>query len=302
MSGRDEGRPDVPSLGAEADLGDLAERAAGFGVEHYLHHKGPFEAPVDINCGERSRGNGGLPSLHASTEVAKRRHFCDRGQVPKRPPTDRPLRTDAARNRSAIVTAAQRAFARSGLQVPFDEIARQAEVGEATVRRRFPDRESLIAAAFGDKMSAYAEAARAALAEPDPWRGFCSYVRRVCAMQSGDQGFADLLTRTFAPINPAIEELEDRRNSAYRDWAIIVSKAKAAGRLRPDFHVDDLIVLLMANAGIVAATATTADDAWQRHIEYMLQAFMAGNTESLPPPPSNDALHRALQRTQGINA
>jgi AcrR family transcriptional regulator len=220
--------------------------------------------------------------------------------VTKRTLPDRPLRTDAARNRTAIVAAAQRAFAESGLQVPFDEIARRAGVGEATVHRRFPDRASLIAAAFGDKMRAYADAAAEALAEPGPWQGFCGYVRRVCAMQSGDRGFADLLTLTFAAVNPAIEELENRRNSAYRDWVTIVRKAKAAGRLRRDFHPDDLIVLLMANAGVVAATATTAPDAWQRHIEYMLQAFKAGDTEPLPAPPARDALFRAMQRTQGI--
>lgn len=233
-------------------------------------------------------------------EVVERLHLWDREDVTKRTPPDRPLRPDAARNRTAIVAAAQRAFAESGLQVPFDEIARRAGVGEATVHRRFPDRASLIAAALGDKMGAYAEAAAAALAEPDPWQGFCGYVRRVCAMQSGDRGFADLLTLTFAPVNPAIEELENRRNSAYRDWVTIVRKAKAAGRLRPDFHPDDLIVLLMANAGVVSATAATARDAWQRHVEYMLQAFKAGNTEPLPAPPRKGALYRAMQRTQGI--
>ncbi|MEU4235923.1 helix-turn-helix domain-containing protein [Actinoplanes sp. NPDC026619] len=213
-------------------------------------------------------------------------------------PPDRPLRADAARNRTAIVAAAQRVFAESGLQVPFDEIARRAGVGEATLHRRFPDRASLIAAALGDKMTAYAEAATQALAEPDPWQGFCGYVRRVCAMQSGDRGFADLLTVTFAAVNPAIEQLEDRRGSALRDWITIVHKAKSSGRLRRDFHPDDLIVLLMANAGVVAATTDTAPDAWQRHIEYMLQAFAADHTEPLPAPPARDALLRAMQRTQ----
>lgn len=211
---------------------------------------------------------------------------------------DRPLRADAARNRTAIVAAAQRAFAESGLQVPFDEIARRAGVGEATVHRRFPDRGSLIAAALGDKMTAYAEAAAQALAEPDPWQGFCGYVRRVCAMQSGDRGFADLLTVTFSAVNPAVEHLEDQRGSALRDWITIVHKAKAAGRLRRDFHPDDLIVLLMANAGVVAATADTAPDAWQRHIEYMLQAFASDHTGPLPAPPARDALLRAMRRTQ----
>jgi AcrR family transcriptional regulator len=213
-------------------------------------------------------------------------------------PPDKPLRADATRNRTAIVAAAQRAFAEAGLQVPFDEIARRAGVGEATVHRRFPDRASLIAAALGDKMTAYAEAAQQALAEPDPWQGFCGYVRRVCAMQSGDRGFADLLTVTFAAVNPAIEHLEGRRSSAMRDWITIVRKAKTAGRLRRDFHPDDMIVLLIANAGVVAATAATAPGAWQRHTEYMLQAFAADNTQPLPAPAAHNALLRTMQRTQ----
>jgi AcrR family transcriptional regulator len=218
--------------------------------------------------------------------------------VTKPTPPGRPLRTDAARNRAAIVGAAKRAFAESGLQVPFDEIARRAGVGEATVHRRFPDRATLIAAAFGEKMTAYAEAAAEALAEPDPWQGFCGYVRRVCAMQSGDRGFADLLTITFAAAGPDVEELEDRRARAFRDWVTIVRKAKTAGRLRRDFHPDDLVVLLMANAGVVAATAATAPDAWRRHVEYLLQAFAAGNTGPLPAPPTRDSLLQAMQRIQ----
>jgi AcrR family transcriptional regulator len=217
-------------------------------------------------------------------------------------PPDRPLRTDAARNRAAIVGAAQLAFAESGLRVPFDEIARRAGVGEATVHRRFPDRASLIAAALGEKMTAYAEAAAEALADPDPWQGFCGYVRRVCAMQSGDRGFADLLTMTFAAVNPAVEELENQRACAFRDWVTIVRKAKTTGRLRRDFHPDDLVVLLMANAGVIAATTPTAPDAWRRHVEYLLQAFTADNTEPLPASPARGALMRAMQRTQGVPA
>jgi AcrR family transcriptional regulator len=218
--------------------------------------------------------------------------------VTERALPSRPLRADAARNRTAIVAAAQIAFAESGLQVPFDEIARRAGVGEATLHRRFPDRVSLIAAAFCEKMIAYADAAADALAEPDAWVGFCVYVRRVCALQSSDRGFADLLTHTFTAANPAIQELEDRRSSAYRDWLTLVRKAKASGRLRPDFHPDDMIVLLMANAGVIAASADNAPTAWQRFVEYMLQAFSADNPQSLPPAPQRRALYHAMQRTQ----
>jgi hypothetical protein len=73
-----------------------------------------------------------------------------------------------------------------------------------------------------------------------------------------------------------------------------------SGRLGSrDFHPDDMIVLLMANAGVVSA-AISVPAASQRHVEYMLQAFEAGNTAPLPAPPARGGLHRAMQRTQGI--
>ncbi|WP_239118606.1 TetR/AcrR family transcriptional regulator [Paractinoplanes ferrugineus] len=215
-----------------------------------------------------------------------------------RTPAEKPLRADAARNRDAIVGAARRAFAELGLQVPFDEIARRAGVGEATLHRRFPDRESLIAAAFTDKMTDYADAAAQALADPDPWAGFCGYVRRVCAMQSGDRGFADLLTLTFSVTNPAIEDLEGHRARAYRDWVTIVRRAKTSGQLRADFHPSDMILLLMANAGVVAATTGTAPHAGQRLVEYLLQAFAGGCALELPAPAPRGALVRAMHRSQ----
>ena len=212
--------------------------------------------------------------------------------------SDRPLRADAERNRTAIVAAAQQVFAERGLNVPLDEIARRAGVGEATLHRRFPDRASLIASAFTGKMAAYADAAAAALARDDPWEGFCGYVRQVCAMQSGDRGFADVLTVTFAAVNPVVEQLEQHRGNAYRDWLTLIRNAKSAGRLRADFHPDDLVLLLMANAGVVAATAGSAPGAWQRLVEYALQAFAAGDSRPLPAPPPRDALLQAMRRTQ----
>ncbi|MEX5712502.1 helix-turn-helix domain-containing protein [Parafrankia sp. FMc6] len=210
------------------------------------------------------------------------------------------MRADAERNRTAILAAAQQVFAERGLNVPLDEIARRAGVGEATLHRRFPDRALLIAGAFTDKMAAYADAAAEALTHDDPWEGFCAYVRRVCAMQSGDRGFADVLTVTFAAVNPVVEQLENHRSAAYRNWLTLIRNAKAAGGLRADFHAEDLVLLLMANAGVVAATADSAPDAWQRLVEYALQAFAAGNTQLLPAPPPRDALLQAMRRTQII--
>ena len=54
------------------------------------------------------------------------------------------LRADATRNRERIVSAAQEAFIELGPDVPLDEIARRAGIGNATLYRHFPDRRGLI--------------------------------------------------------------------------------------------------------------------------------------------------------------
>src|SRR3954447_25042958 len=96
------------------------------------------------------------------------------------------LRADAARNRAAIVGAARQVFAEQGLDAPLDDIARRAGTGNATLYRRFPTRGDLVAAVFADRMEEHLDAVEAGLAEPDPWRGFASYVIAVGAMQARD--------------------------------------------------------------------------------------------------------------------
>jgi len=202
------------------------------------------------------------------------------------------LRADAQRNRRRIVKAARQVFAEQGLDAPMNEVARRAVVGIATLYRRFPTREDLIADVFADKMSAYAEAIEEALADPDPWHGFCAYIERVCAMQADDHGFTDVLTLTF----PTAKAFEEKRNAAYRGFTELIARAKDGGRLRADFSPEDLVLLLMANAGVVAATADAAPDAWRRLVAYMTQAFAADHSGPLPSAPTGTALYRAMLR------
>src|SRR3954469_13117752 len=103
------------------------------------------------------------------------------------------LRADAERNRRRLVAAAREVFAEEGLSASTNEVARRAGVGVATLFRRFPTRDALVAAAFEEKMEAYGAAVRDALDDPDPWHGFCTYLETVCAMQARDRGFADVL-------------------------------------------------------------------------------------------------------------
>jgi AcrR family transcriptional regulator len=202
-----------------------------------------------------------------------------------------PLRADAERNRRLVLDAAREVFATQGLTAPMAEIARRAGVGVATLFRRFPTREDLITATFADRMAAYADAIDAALTDPDPWHGFCGYVERVCAMQAADRGFADVLTMSF----PTAKALEAERNRAGAGFAELIARAQGAGRLRADFVHQDLVMVLMANAGVVAA-AGAAPGASQRLVGYLLQAFASEAAAPLPEAPTPGQLYRALLR------
>jgi len=202
------------------------------------------------------------------------------------------LRADAARNRERIVAAARELFAERGINAPLEDVAQRAGVGIATLYRRFPTRADLIAGAFETKLAAYADAVTAALAEPDPWRGFCGYLETVCAMQAADRGFADVLTLTF----PTAKTLEAKRAAAYEDFSELIIRAKGTGKLREDFVSEDLVLVLMANAGVIAATGDAAPDAWRRVLAYLIQSFAAEHAQPLPKPPTKTALFRAMVR------
>jgi len=174
-----------------------------------------------------------------------------------------------------------------------EEIARRAGVGVGTLYRRYPTRADLVAATFETKMTAYADAARQALADPDPWHGFRDFVEQICAMQAGDRGFTTVLTMTF----PTAKRFEADRARAYADFIALVDRAKAAGKLRADFVTEDMPMFLMANAGVLAATADAAPEAWRRLVGYLLQACAVPAAQPLPDPPTARQIYRAMLRT-----
>ncbi|SDM32110.1 transcriptional regulator, TetR family [Streptomyces sp. cf386] len=207
-------------------------------------------------------------------------------------PATQPLRSDAERNRERIIAAARTVFARDGLSASMASVAREAGVGIATMFRRFPTKEELVAAVFSDRMDAYADAVAVALDDPDPWHGFTGYIETACAMQAADYGFADVLTMTF----PTAKALEERRNEAYEAMLELIGRAKAAGRLREDFDPSDLVLMHMATAGVVNATGSAAPDAWRRVASLLIQSFESPARGPLPDPPEHAALYKAMLR------
>lgn len=209
------------------------------------------------------------------------------------------LRADARRNRERIVHAAGELFAERGLGVPLEDIAERAGVGIATLYRRFPMREDLVAATFEAKLTEFAEMAERAHDAPDAWTGFCEVVERACEMQAADQGFTDLLTL----IIPGATIAEGLRERAYTAFTELAGRAQEEGRLRPDFVPEDLPLLLIANAGVVRGCADAAPHAWRRLVALALDSFRADHADPLPAPPTSAQSRQAMRdlgRAKGV--
>jgi AcrR family transcriptional regulator len=196
------------------------------------------------------------------------------------------LRSDARDNRDRVVRAAREIFAARGLDVTMREIARRAGVGVATLYRRFPTKEALVAEVFAEQVAQCVAAMDEALADPDPWRGFCRVIEKACTMQALDRGF----TAAFLTALPDARNYSREREHNARGFAELTRRAKASGHLRADFQHADLRILLMANGGITADTPEAALAASRRLVALLLQSLRAHPADPPPPLPAAPAL------------
>ncbi|RSM48219.1 TetR/AcrR family transcriptional regulator [Amycolatopsis balhimycina DSM 5908] len=193
--------------------------------------------------------------------------------------SSRIVREDARQNRQRVLDAAREVFTRRGLDVPMATIARRAGVGVATLYRHFPNRQALLTAVFERQLAECASVVDEALADPDPWRAFRTAVEKLGALQAAGHE----LTAAFAAALPGAFDLGAERHEAERKLAELVSRAKATGRLRADFRVEDLVLLLKAVSGVATSTAEAAAGS-RRLVAYLLQSFETATDRPLPPP------------------
>jgi hypothetical protein len=76
----------------------------------------------------------------------------------------------------------------------------------------------------------------------------------------------------------------------------LIDRAKKEGTLRADFVPEDLVLLLMSNAGVVQAAGRAAPDAWKRLVGLMLDGFQSEGSSELPPPPTPRQMMMAMRR------
>ncbi|ATW48986.1 TetR/AcrR family transcriptional regulator [Streptomyces peucetius] len=194
----------------------------------------------------------------------------------RRPP--RP-RADALRNRERIVSAAREMFVEFGPDVPLDEIARRAGVGNATLYRHFPDRAALIREVVLSVMSRTTEQADAAAAEePDAFAALRRFVHAAADERIG--ALCPMLSGAFDIDHPDLHAGRERLEEAVLG---LVEAAQSAGRMRTDVAVGDLMVALSQLTRPLPGTACPNMDRFvHRHLQLFLDGLEAPARSELP--------------------
>ena len=184
-------------------------------------------------------------------------------------------RADALRNRERIVTAASEMFTEFGPDVPLDEIARRAGVGNATVYRNFPDRDALVREVVCSVMDRTVRAAEQALSETgDAFEALERFAHT--AADERISALCPMVSSTFDQHHP---DLEDARRRAESLVAQLMDRAKAAGQLRGDVEYGDLMVGV---AQLSRPPAGTGCDNADRFVHRHLQLFLDGMRAPAP--------------------
>lgn len=191
-----------------------------------------------------------------------------------------PVRSDARDNRARILEAARTVFGEEGLGAPMREVARRAGVGPATLYRHFPAKRDLLAQTFAEQRRACRTAVLDALADPDPWHGFCDLIGRICELHAHSRGFADAFMTAF----PEAMDFAEDRERTLRAVTELARRARQTGRLRPEFVVDDLVLILMAHRGLQDTPRTARVAASRRYAAYVIEAFRAAPAPEAPTP------------------
>jgi AcrR family transcriptional regulator len=159
-----------------------------------------------------------------------------------------PRRTDARRNRQAILSVATEAFGEGSAVVSLEEIARRAGLGRATVYRHFPDRQALGAAVAAEQLTLLRQ-----IVADSEFGSFRELLQVVLCSQVSHR-----------PLVHLMRELpeRDRRRLAASLIAVLAvpfRRAQAEGRLRPDLKPTDLALVFEMLEAVVESSAGTAD-------------------------------------------
>jgi AcrR family transcriptional regulator len=148
-------------------------------------------------------------------------------------------RSDAARNREAILVAALEALTESA-DISLNAIAKRANVANATLYRHFPTREQLVLEVYGLEVHNLVAAADELLEEQSPGVALEQWVARLAQYAMTKHGLARALQ--VATTQPA-QSFPDTYGAIIAAVEKLITAAEMAGSVKPGLLPDDFILL-----------------------------------------------------------
>jgi AcrR family transcriptional regulator len=212
------------------------------------------------------------------------------GPVPAPTDTDAPdaplsgRRAQAARNDGAILEAARRVFLRDA-NAPIAAVATEAGVGVGALYRRYASKEVLLQTLCRDgllRFAAIAEEAEAA--HDDPGDALDAFIRGI--VDADVHSLTVHLAGTFSPT----AELGELAGRTGRLAERLFRRARAAGALRADAHLNDIVMIFEQLAAVRIGDADRTRALRRRYLAFHLDALRpAAATGTAPGRPPTAA-------------
>jgi AcrR family transcriptional regulator len=195
-------------------------------------------------------------------------------------------KAQAARNNDAILDAARTVFMRDP-SAPISDVARVAGVGVSALYRRYPSKDELLQTLSADGLQRFMAVADAALADQgDAWDAFAGFVRGI--IDADVHSLTVHLAGTFEPT----DQLRELAAEANKHAGRVFRRARAAGAIRADVHLNDLGMLFEQLTAVRVADAERTRALRHRYLELQLDGFRpeAARTRLTAPAPSSEEL------------
>jgi AcrR family transcriptional regulator len=148
-------------------------------------------------------------------------------------------RADARRNLTALLDAAMKVFATSGVDAPIRDIAEKAGVGVGTLYRHFPQRSDLIVAVFRKEVDACAAAASTMAGQYEPGEALEHWLNRFIEFVAAKRGLAAALHSGDPAYDPLPAYLMEHLAPAA---SRLLQAAATAGVVRSDVEASDFLM------------------------------------------------------------
>jgi len=172
------------------------------------------------------------------------------------------LRSDAQRNLERILEAARAVFAEQGIDASVADVAEQAGVGTATIFRRFPTKDDLLAAVLESELNGL-------LAQVESATSLSELMTVMLERYISARSLCDAAgSKLFA--EPGVAAMKAKIGATMAEQ---LQREQAAGTIRSDVTMEDVEFLFTALGQAGIRTEPTSPGAWRRYVDVMLSGL-----------------------------